>query len=287
MDKMNTIWALVNEPGIAGEFIRYTLMLARDIHAGVHLLYVQNPAAFPLGTPDSLGDEVVEVQQNLLEIAQAAEKNLDRLIREITEEIPAEIPVEFQSELGNAASLLEDKVSKGMADMVMLQGQSDESFWGRTSTNMDIIRNVHCPVWVVAPHTEYRPLKHIIYATDYQEEDIPTLKRLLALTGPFSPEITALHIVGDKEFDDRVHETGFDEIIREKTGSDRITVKTVVEKRDQDVPEIMNQLAAEIGADLIVVLKENRHFLERIFKRSFTRKLISQAKRSVLVFHEK
>jgi len=36
-----------------------------------------------------------------------------------------------------------------------------------------------------------------------------------------------------------------------------------------------------------VVLKENRHFLERIFRRSFTKKLIRQAKRSVLVFHEK
>jgi len=284
---MKTIWALINEPGNAMEFIRYTVRLAKDIHAGVQLLYVQNPAAFPLGTPDSIGDEVVEVQQNLLEIAGAAEKTLDKMIREIEAEIPLDNPVEFHSELGNAASVLEDKVSKGAADMVMLQGQSDESFWARTSTNMDIIRNVHCPIWVVAPHTEYRPLKQIIYATDYQEEDIPTLKRLVALTAPFSPEITALHIVDDKDFKDKVQETGFDEIIRQKTGSDKIVMKTIQEKKDLDMPDIINDLAARIDADLVVVLKENRHFLERIFKRSFTRKLIRQAKLSVLVFHEK
>jgi nucleotide-binding universal stress UspA family protein len=286
MQKINTIWALINEPGNAKEFIRYTVSLAGDIHAAVHVLYVQNPAAFPLGTPDSLGDEVVEVQQNLIEIAAAAERTVDRMISEVKKEIPSETAVDFQSELGDVSSVLEDKVSSGKADMVMLQGQPGESFWARTSTNMDVIRNVHCPIWIIPPDTGYRPLKHIIYATDYQEEDIPTLKKLAALTRPFSPGITALHIVDNKDFEQKVQETGFNDIIRQKAGSDKISLITVVEKHDTDVPDLLNDLAARKGADLIVVLKENRHFLERIFKGSFTRKLIRQSKLPVLVFHE-
>jgi len=281
------IWALVNDPADSKEFIRYTVLMAKDLHARMNVLYVQNPQAFPLGTPDSLGNEVVQVQENLREIASAAEKTVNRYIGEIEKEIQAEIPVEFQTEFGNASLILKDKVLKGKEDMVMLQGKPEEAVWAKISTNMDIIRNVHCPVWIIPPHTKYRPLKHIIYATDYQKEDIPMLKRLIRLTRTYEPEITALHIVDNEDFEEKVRKAGFDEIIKQKTGSDRISVQTVADQEDLDVPEILNEFADRTDTDLVAVLKENRHFLERMFKGSFTRKLIKQAQRPVLVFHEK
>jgi nucleotide-binding universal stress UspA family protein len=57
--------------------------------------------------------------------------------------------------------------------------------------------------------------------------------------------------------------------------------------KNQDITEILNKEAAEINADLIVVLQENKNFLERIFEGSFTKELINQTQIPVLVFHEK
>lgn len=284
---MDNICALINDPGNSREFIRYTALLASDLQTDVKLLYVQNPQAYPLGTPETLGWEVSQVRENLLRMGEAAEETINGFISEITKEEKMDISMEFQPEIGNASIILEDKVSEGTADMVMIQGQPEEGVWGQTSTNMEIIRNVACPIWILPPDAVYRPLKHIIYATDYQEEDVPTLKKLVSLTEPFSPRITALHVVNDRDFESKVREEGFDGIIRERTGSDRISVKTTGDHKDLDVTEILRSYAEKKDADLVVVLKENRHFLERIFKKSFTRELIRKLKLPVLVYHEK
>jgi nucleotide-binding universal stress UspA family protein len=50
---------------------------------------------------------------------------------------------------------------------------------------------------------------------------------------------------------------------------------------------LINDYSSDIDANLVVMLKENRHFLERLFKPSSTKKLIKEAKLPVLVFHEK
>jgi nucleotide-binding universal stress UspA family protein len=60
-----------------------------------------------------------------------------------------------------------------------------------------------------------------------------------------------------------------------------------VEKSGENVGQLINDYACLIDANLIVVLKENRHFLERLVKSSSTKKIVQQARTPVLVYHEK
>ena len=76
-------------------------------------------------------------------------------------------------------------------------------------------------------------------------------------------------------------------MIKEKTGYANITIRSYIEPDGHEIPDIINEAASEMNADLIVALKENRHFLDRIFKASSTRKIIEHAKLPVLVYHEK
>ena len=130
----------------------------------------------------------------------------------------------------------------------------------------------------------YRPFKKILYATDYNEADITTLKRLVALTKEFSPEITALHITDSKDFEEKTMQKGFKDIVAQETNYDKIHVKT--EKESKSTEEKINDIAIKIKADLIVLLKENKGFIEKIFTSSSTKKVIKKAKLPVLVYHE-
>jgi nucleotide-binding universal stress UspA family protein len=170
--------------------------------------------------------------------------------------------------------------------MVMLQGQSEQSFWMQNSTIMDVVRDVPCPVWIIPPDARYQPMKKIDYATDYNEEDISILKRLIELTKPFDPDILAMHISDDDKFEIKLKSEGFAEILNKKTGSNKITVTMIADKDGKDAVEILVSEAEKEKANLIVVLKENRNFFESLFKSSFTADLIKKVQLPVLVFHK-
>jgi nucleotide-binding universal stress UspA family protein len=59
------------------------------------------------------------------------------------------------------------------------------------------------------------------------------------------------------------------------------------ESSNNDTAELLNDYALLIKADLIVVLKENKSFFERIFKSDPAKKIIKKSMLPVLVFHEK
>ena len=282
---MKKLTLLLNEPNGSKEVIVYAVLLAEDLNATVQILHIQNPQGY--GTHESMGTAVAQAHENLQKNSETAKKTVDEYILEIRNEISSAPTIEFKSEIGIATGILEDKVANGEIDMLMMQGQSEKAFWAQTISNMEIIRNVQCPIWIIAPDTKYQALNKIIYATDYKEADVTTLNRVIDLTRPFLSEITALHISEKDLFVEEVKAAGLDEVLKQKTNFNNIRAKMVINKEDRDLIEILNEEADRTNANLIVVLKENRNFFEAIFKSSFTSKLIRNAQLPVLVFHEK
>lgn len=168
----------------------------------------------------------------------------------------------------------------------MLQSNTEQNFWMQNSAIMEVVRNVPCPVYIIPPDARYNPLEKIIYATDYSEEDIPTLKSLIELAKPFDPEILALHISDDDEFDKKLKSEGFARMLGEKTGYNKVSVMMITEADGKDPVESLVKEAEKAKANLIVVLKENENFFERLFKSSFTAELINSTQLPVLVFHK-
>ncbi|MBW6500754.1 MAG: universal stress protein [Bacteroidales bacterium] len=282
---MKKLALLLNEPNGSKEVIVYAVLLAKDLNATVQILHIQNPQIY--GTHESMGTAVAQAQEYLQKNSETAKKTVDEYILEIRNEISSVPAIEFKSEIGIATGILEDKVANGEIDMLMIQGQPEKAFWTQSISNMEIIRSVQCPIWIIAPDTKYQAFNKIIYATDYKEADVTTLNRVIDLTRPFLSEITALHISEKDHFVEEVKAAGLDEVLKQKTNFNNIRAKMVINKEDRDLIDILNEEAERTNANLIVVLKENRNFFEAIFKSSFTSKLIRNAQLPVLVFHEK
>lgn len=152
---------------------------------------------------------------------------------------------------------------------------------------MDVVSKVSCPVFIIPPDAKYQPLEKIIYATDYNKEDITTLKSISKLLKSFEPEILALHISNDNEFKEILKSEGFAGMLNKNTGNNKVSVKIIADEDGKDAVESLVNEAEKAKANLIVVLKENRNFFERLFKSSFTSELVEKAQMPIMVFHKK
>ena len=283
---MKTLLAIIRDPQGSDGFIRYLIDLAKDLESRVHLLYIENPAQYPLGAPDTTGVAVANLQQSLEVKVKEAKKLLNQHLQEMMPDIAGELIVEVSARVGNEAILIEEMVEKEKSDMLALEYKHMSGFWQKDSFVKEMMRTIRCPVLVVPEDKEYRGLHHIVYATDYHEEDIPTLKRVIDLTRSFSPEIEALHITDNIDFDEKVKKAGFQEMLETRTGYQQISLTTLQEQHGHDMTALINSYAARTKTDLIVVLKENKGFLERIFHPSSSERMVEASDKPILVFHE-
>lgn len=283
---MKALITLIDEPEGSKGFIEYVINLAGDLKTNVHLLYVENPNKYPLGTPNMTGAATAQLQVNLEERIKNARNTLERHVKDLKGQISGEVLIDISTEIDIEKSVVERMIRENQDQMVVMESPVAEGILTESSLTRNILRSVYCPIWVIPPDAGYKTFSQVIYATDYNEEDISTLLKLISLTHHFSPHITALHITDSLDFDLRVKKAGFQEIIKTKTDYRKIHVETMVEESGDDIAGLINDYATRTGADLVVLLKENRHFLERIFRSSSTNKVIKHTRLPVLVYHE-
>lgn len=284
---MKTLLAIINEPRESKEFLRYAAQLAIDLKARVQVLHAQTPTNYPLGFIASTEIPSLEAQRSMEKIVEDSRYALDNHIKNITVELSNNVFAGSFSEIGTAAELADQLVSEKKVDMVVLEGQQNASFWTQTSTNMDIIQMVGCPVWIIPKDEVYKPFNKIVYATDYKKEDVANLKKLIGLFPDIMPTITALHITDSIEFEEELRKSGFIERLQSQTTYPQLQVKAIYQSNHDNLIELINDYAVKNAASLIVVVKENESFFERIFKPSHTKKILKNTELPVLVYHEK
>ncbi len=282
---MSTLLTLIRDPAESEALIGYSLGLAYDMKMDVKILHIENPVNYPLGTPDLSGVAYARLQESLEVKNEDAQRALNEQVKESLSKLPSGIPVEVLTRIGNENQIIGEFVDSDRAQMIMLGSTGFDSFLVKDTFVKEVVRKADCPVWIIPENSRYRTLEQIIYATDYQEEDMDTLKRLVDLTSGFSPHIHALHITHNADFELKIRRAGFQKMLERETEYEKISVKALVEKEGEEMIELLNGFASIVEADLIVILKENKGFFDRIFHPSSTEKLIEETDRPVLVYH--
>ena len=283
---MKKLLAIVQDPDNSKDFIKYLIHMAGGLDMKLHLLNIQSPMNYPLGVPSFTGQASAHLELSLKKRTEEAQQILDKLARDISSGSSPKVSIEASSETGPTLSVIDQYVSEKEISLIIFKSDENGRLFSQDLSNMEIIRNSNCPVWIIPRNTEFQPFDEIVYATDYNEADVPTLKKLVGLLSPFSPNITALHILDDKDFETKIKQSGFQEMLRNQIAYEKITVKSLDAKEDSDLGLLVNDFASLVSAKLIVVLKENKQFLERIFNPDKTKKIIREANIPVLIYHE-
>jgi nucleotide-binding universal stress UspA family protein len=282
---MKTLLILIREPESSRSLVEYATELAKDLQTNLFFIYVENPVTYPLGTPGMSSAAVAQAQKLLEERVKAGRKILNEQVSVLKPSVPAELMVEVGAESGPETRIIREQIDAGKAHMVLVEEPEFSGFWLRDTSAKSMVKELDCPVWVIPKNAKYHALDEIIYASDYHEEDVEAINKLVEMTNPLTPNITSVHIAEKADFDLRIKNAGFQKILESSVGYSKIKVKALVENNGEETAELLNSYADRIGADLLVVLKENRGFPERIFKASSSEKIIEASRLPVLVFH--
>lgn len=282
---MRTLLGFIRNPEEARAFVTYLLEMSGDLNTNIHLLYAENAANYPLGSPKLTGVAVANLQKSLETKIEEGKKTLEDLVHNIMPGMAEKVAVEISTAIGNEVAIVSEMLESGKIQMLAIDTRESDGFWWKDTLVLTMVRNMDCPVWVIPENSEYHSFRKIIYATDYLEEDIPTLQKLIDLTHRLYPKILALHISDNADFELRVKTAGFQKMLETKTAYNNITAKALVERNGEDLVQLINSYAALNKADLVVVLKENKSFLDRVFNPSSSEKILKASNNPVLVYH--
>ncbi|MBI3521343.1 MAG: universal stress protein [Bacteroidetes bacterium] len=145
-----------------------------------------------------------------------------------------------------------------------------------------IVEYAPCPV-IVVPETKHTyELKHISYASQYLNSDIPTLKTVAELAGLFQADLSVVHVTPHETVKDKDSFLVFEQKVLSEIKSPRIHFKTLPGSSVEETLETYLKLG---GTDLLVMSAQQRDFLDKVFRKSITQILTLHLQAPIMVFH--
>jgi nucleotide-binding universal stress UspA family protein len=137
------------------------------------------------------------------------------------------------------------------------------------SNSASVVAKTKIPVLVIPPSIPYKDLEKIVYATDYNEPEFSSFLRLIYYAELFDCPLDVIHVKSDndKYFNS---ENNFFKKHRDEISYPKLQFITL---EKGDVINSINTYIDDHHADLLVMAKHNRHFFDRLFHRSLSKKM--------------
>jgi nucleotide-binding universal stress UspA family protein len=152
------------------------------------------------------------------------------------------------------------------------------------NTTKKLIAEAPCPVLSVPEGSSFNAIRNIIYATDFEEEDIAVLNLLVELSAPLDASVRAVHITSEKEYAETQRREWFTKKL-EELAYPKLSFEAI---RSEDTFDSLRVYLGDHNADLVVMLERDKgSLLRRIFHRDMVKRMESYGRIPMLAFHEK
>lgn len=149
-------------------------------------------------------------------------------------------------------------------------------------TTKHLIEKAPYPILSIPEDTSYMPLKTIVYATDFEEEDVYAIRKLVEMAEEFDAEIKVVHISTKKEYAGEVQLEWFKDMLQQKITYKRLNFEVLF---TEDVFDTLRIYLGDVGADLVVMLeREKGGFLKKRFHWDLVKKMESYGRVPLLSF---
>ena len=152
------------------------------------------------------------------------------------------------------------------------------------SVTSTIIEKSKIPVLVVPEKYDWKDPKEIVFATDYHCEDRPALSFTLSVAKVFNANVTVVHVNQDEIKKDTAQCFSNYAYFLQRTFNDaQIKFK---ELKSTHIKDALEHLHDTIPFDIMVMVRRNKKFLDKIFLKSFTKNMACTTKLPLLVVPE-
>ncbi len=193
----------------------------------------------------------------------------------------------YQTNEGDLTDNVKEIVNKQDVELIVMGGRSHSSLdhFFRGSDTLSIINKEQCPVIVIPPKAEFEHLQRVIFATNFEQEDIHIIEYFINLNRLFDCKLDIVHVrpLKEKGLPKAKKE---EEFIRKMSEFDYpfITYKEITEK---NVVDGLNHICQNTHTDLLAMAHHHHSFFSNLLEHSTTKEALSHQQVPIMVFPDK
>lgn len=270
---MVRIYVPVNFSEYSVNAINYALTLGQKLDVDITLLHCSYSVREQ--PSDVLGES--EIREQFAMLLKQFGHNLKDNIRLHTRHIK-----------GYPEDVLVDLSIREEPDVIVMgtrsKGETIKELLG--SVTSDVVKNAKVPVLAVPAESSINleKISHILFVTDFGEQDYRSLHKLIKLLTPFDTEIHAVHFATAEP--DRWDKKRLEEMrlyCSETYRKYQISFELIT---GEDFIASLDQYIMNNNIDLIAMTRRKRNMISKIFHPGITRKILFHTDVPLLVFHE-
>lgn len=256
----------------------YALHLAEELSARITLLHVYPhfPMEWNYAVPpvaDVLdADHVSEAMQRFQKYQQEAQLRLGKAI-----------DVQLLMEPGDPVDEIVRLSEHPDLDLVIMgtQGATSETEKVYGSVTADVVNRSHAPVLAIPESARYRPLKHIMYATTFREEDTGLMAQLLEFASAFDAQLSCVHVEESEKPWYQMEFQFLESVYQQRA---HWHLMRFFNFSFPDIPAGLNQFIDETEVDMTAVLAHRHGMIDRMRGKTFSRDLLLHSRIPLLSY---
>ena len=239
---------------------RYAIQLALSTNSFLRILHVFDHDA-------ALDSEKPEYNPALQEIKKLKE-HVSQLLNSLNIK-QSDLNYECVVREGSAAQQIKEEANEVLHDFIIVgtHGASGIKSLLFGSHTWNLIKKSNCPILAIPAEAFFKPIKKIVFATEFREGELPVINFLTQVAKQFDAELNVLHIsasVLSKEIEKKVT-SEFLSTLKDKIVYPDVKIHVI---HNTDIVSGIAEFCELNKADWLVMAPEKPNFMEKIFNPS-------------------
>jgi len=138
-------------------------------------------------------------------------------------------------------------------------------------TTKGLLKSSPIPLMAIPESSNQKDFDKVLYASDFREDDLLAIKKLVQLVRPYKSEIQILHIHPDSEYRGTEKIEWFKELVKENIDYENISFEII---QSDDVFYTLDKHLSQDDFDLLVMLeKERSGIIDKLFHEDLVKKM--------------
>ena len=272
-----------------GTVCRFAIEIAKKSGGEIRLFhaYFDYMIVHDSSFPNSVDTNEMFNQEMLINIRNEAKVDMDKLVNEMVDELKHKKVHNVKVLHTLAGGMPEDEIlnisETYEPDLIVMgtRGKGEKEFLsGKVSSK--VIKHVKCPVLCIPINAKYHGFDNMMYATDFNDEDIKDLNKLFGFLITYHPVVHCVHVnVDGNHFANESKMNALKDHFDEKISSGKLIFKVI---DNEDFVDGINDYVDENKIDIISVVHHRKGFLKRLISKSHTHELLVHTDVPLYVF---
>ena len=285
MKNVNRILFPTDFSETAQNAFRYCLVLADKLNASIQLLHVIYPEYEVMDIPVM----AATATKDKVEAAKTVMKTfVDYGLAQVQlnyqfDHLPN---IKSDVEIGNVVNSICHIAQRDEADLIVIGTKGSHNTLERVfgSVTTGVVAKAHTHVWIVPEKATYKGIHVLAYATDLNEADSVHIMEVGKLFDPFCSILHCVHVNVDHSLEKLLDLANLEAVFNDNCPVVQINFHQVP---GDSVVESLETFVDHHNVDVLVMYGPHYDLFNRIFHRSFTRKMALETDIPLLVLKEK